>query len=72
MTLLHQNVYLLTDLQKVTIIQIHSDDKYHSTSNGKTSINANSQDKDLVIQLLKQDYQALETLGGDLNNNSIL
>ena len=61
MTLLHQNVYLLTDLQKVTIIQIHSHDKYTiQHQNGKTSIvNAKqfTQDKDLVIQLLKQDYQ---------------
>tara|TARA_A100001035_G_C27350333_1_gene306774 strand:- start:193 stop:438 length:246 start_codon:yes stop_codon:yes gene_type:complete len=61
MSLLHQNVYLLTDLQKVTIIQIHSDDKYTiQHQNGKTSIvNAKqfTQDKDLVIQLLKQDYQ---------------
>ena len=61
MSILHQNVYLLTDLQKVNVIQIHSEDKYTvQHSNGKTSIvNAKqfTQDKDLVIQLLKQDYK---------------
>ena len=61
MTLLHQNVYLLTDLQQVNVIQIHSDYKYTvKHKNGKTSIvNAKqfTQDKDLVIQLLQQDYK---------------
>jgi uncharacterized membrane protein len=61
MSIFHQNVYLLTDLQKVNVIQIHSEDKYTvQHSNGKTSIvNAKqfTQDKDLVIQLLKQDYK---------------
>ena len=61
MSLLHQNVYLLSNLQQVTIIQIHSDDKYTiKHQNGKTDI-VNSkqftQDKDLVIRLLHQDYQ---------------
>ena len=61
MSLLHQNVYLLSNLQQVTIIQIHSDDKYTiKHKNGKNTI-VNSkqftQDKDLVIQLLQQDYQ---------------
>ena len=61
MTLLHQNVYLLTDLQQVNVIQIHSDDKYTvKHKNGKTSIvkaKQFTQDKDLVIQLLQQDYK---------------
>ena len=61
MSILHQNVYLFPDLQKVNVIQIHSQDKYTvQHSNGKTSIvNAKqfTQDKDLVIQLLQQDYK---------------
>ena len=61
MSLLHQNVYLLTELQQVNVIQIHSDDKYTvKHKNGKTSIVNDkqfTQDKDLVIQLLQQDYK---------------
>jgi uncharacterized membrane protein len=61
MTLLHQNVYLFSDLQQVTIIQIHSEHKYTvQHKNGKSSIVNNkqfTQNKDLVIQLLQQEYQ---------------
>tara|TARA_Y200000002_G_scaffold351140_1_gene328950 strand:+ start:385 stop:642 length:258 start_codon:yes stop_codon:yes gene_type:complete len=61
MSLLHQNVYLLSNLQQVTIIQIHSDDKYTiKHKDGKNTIVKSkqfTQDKDLVIQLLHQDYQ---------------
>lgn len=61
MSILNQNVYLFSDLQQVTIIQIHSEHKYTvQHKNGKSSIVNNkqfTQNKDLVIQLLQQEYK---------------
>ena len=61
MSILNKNVYLFSDLQQVTIIQIHSEHKYTvQHKNGTSSIVNNkqfTQNKDLVIQLLQQEYQ---------------